>query len=331
MDRSACARVCSSRLSDARPDRIDEMLKLIHLRDSGARTRADLSPRPEAVAGDRHAADAGPEAAAARRARRRHDRRRDRTHGRAVPVARRIAFAGGRRARHEVHRRTGQRRPARKGRDRAARRQRARRGRAGDVQANERVVECILAIAASPTNAGAALPRPASVRHSSRGKAAPTDHAMLELKDVNQYYGGSHILRNVALRAKVGEITVVLGRNGVGKTTLLKASWAWSDQGGSITLDGQAIQKDLVRARAPRHRLRAAGPRIFGRLTVEDNLKMGLAYKSRRARRPGRTVRAVPGAEADAQPPRRRPLRAASNSNWPSPEPGSQPEAADPG
>ena len=39
---------------------------------------------------------------------------------------------------------------------------------------------------------------------------------MLELKDVNQYYGGSHILRNVSLDAKIGEITVVLGRNGVG-------------------------------------------------------------------------------------------------------------------
>ena len=46
---------------------------------------------------------------------------------------------------------------------------------------------------------------------------------MLELKEVNQYYGGSHILRNVSLDAKVGEITVVLGRNGVGKTTMLKS------------------------------------------------------------------------------------------------------------
>ena len=45
---------------------------------------------------------------------------------------------------------------------------------------------------------------------------------MLEVKDVNQFYGGSHILRDVSFQAPVGECSVVLGRNGVGKTTLLK-------------------------------------------------------------------------------------------------------------
>ena len=44
---------------------------------------------------------------------------------------------------------------------------------------------------------------------------------MLEVKDVNQFYGGSHILRDVSFNAPVGECSVVLGRNG-GKTTLLK-------------------------------------------------------------------------------------------------------------
>jgi urea transport system ATP-binding protein len=44
---------------------------------------------------------------------------------------------------------------------------------------------------------------------------------MLTVTGINQYYGGSHILRNVGFEAKPGEITVVLGRNGVGKTTLL--------------------------------------------------------------------------------------------------------------
>ena len=46
---------------------------------------------------------------------------------------------------------------------------------------------------------------------------------MLKLESINQYYGGSHILRNVAFDAAPGEVTVVLGRNGVGKTTLLKS------------------------------------------------------------------------------------------------------------
>ena len=46
---------------------------------------------------------------------------------------------------------------------------------------------------------------------------------MLSVEGINQYYGGSHILRNVGFEAKAGEVTVILGRNGVGKTTLLKS------------------------------------------------------------------------------------------------------------
>ncbi|MBT9486211.1 MAG: ATP-binding cassette domain-containing protein, partial [Rubrivivax sp.] len=46
---------------------------------------------------------------------------------------------------------------------------------------------------------------------------------MLKVDGLNQYYGGSHILRGVGFEAKQGEVTVVLGRNGVGKTTLLKS------------------------------------------------------------------------------------------------------------
>jgi len=105
---------------------------------------------------------------------------------------------------------------------------------------------------------------------------------MLELKDVNQYYGGSHILRNVSLDAKVGEITVVLGRNRDGKTTLLKSIMGVVPiKSGSITLDGQAIQKETSYERVRRGiGFVPQGREIFGRLTVEDNLKMGLAYKS---------------------------------------------------
>ena len=46
---------------------------------------------------------------------------------------------------------------------------------------------------------------------------------MLAIEHIQQYYGGSHILRDVSLTAQAGQVTVLLGRNGVGKTTLLKA------------------------------------------------------------------------------------------------------------
>jgi urea transport system ATP-binding protein len=105
---------------------------------------------------------------------------------------------------------------------------------------------------------------------------------MLTVAGVNQYYGGSHILRNVGFEAKLGEVSVVLGRNGVGKTTLLKVLMGVVPLStGSIRLDGA----DMTRA-TPYERVRRGvgyvpqGREIFGRLSVEDNLRMGLAYKS---------------------------------------------------
>ena len=104
---------------------------------------------------------------------------------------------------------------------------------------------------------------------------------MLRLKNINQYYGGSHILRDVDMEAQLGKVTVILGRNGVGKTTLLKSLMGLVPiKTGTITLDGKAIQKDT-----PYERARAGlgfvpqGREIFGRLTVEENLRMGLAYR----------------------------------------------------
>jgi urea transport system ATP-binding protein len=105
---------------------------------------------------------------------------------------------------------------------------------------------------------------------------------MLKVKNINQYYGGSHILRDVSLEANLGKITVVLGRNGVGKTTLLKSLMGLVPiKNGSIEFDGKAIQDAT-----PYNRARAGigfvpqGREIFARLTVEENLAMGLAYKS---------------------------------------------------
>jgi urea transport system ATP-binding protein len=112
-----------------------------------------------------------------------------------------------------------------------------------------------------------------------------TGKPLLQVQGLNQYYGGSHILRDVALEARVGEITVILGRNGVGKTTLLKSLMGVVGvKTGSVTLAGADI------TRLPAYeRVRAGigyvpqGREIFGLLTVDENLRMGLAS------RPGRT------------------------------------------
>jgi urea transport system ATP-binding protein len=105
---------------------------------------------------------------------------------------------------------------------------------------------------------------------------------MLNVQNINQYYGGSHILRDVSLTATQGKVTVLLGRNGVGKTTLLKSLMGLVPiRNGSIEFNGKAIQNAT-----PYERARAGigfvpqGREIFARLTVEENLRMGLAYKS---------------------------------------------------
>ena len=105
---------------------------------------------------------------------------------------------------------------------------------------------------------------------------------MLKVKNLHQYYGGSHILRDVSVQAEPGKVTVLLGRNGVGKTTLLKSLMGLVPiKSGSIEWNGKPIEK-----LSPYDRARAGigfvpqGREIFGRLTVEENLRMGLAYKS---------------------------------------------------
>ena len=105
--------------------------------------------------------------------------------------------------------------------------------------------------------------------------------ALLAVSGLNQYYGGSHILRGLAFEARVGEITVVLGRNGVGKTTLLKSLMGVVPvKAGAMLLAGQ----DITNATSY-ERVRAGigyvpqGREIFGRLTVDENLRMGLASR----------------------------------------------------
>lgn len=111
---------------------------------------------------------------------------------------------------------------------------------------------------------------------------------MLEVKDVNQFYGGSHILRDVSLTAPVGECSVVLGRNGVGKTTLLKCLMGILPiKSGQILLDGKDISK-----LSPEQRVREGlayvpqGRDIFSTLTVEENILIGMAkFKGTKTRK----------------------------------------------
>jgi urea transport system ATP-binding protein len=110
---------------------------------------------------------------------------------------------------------------------------------------------------------------------------------MLTIENLNQFYGGSHILRDVSLDVRSGACTVLLGRNGVGKTTLLKTIMGLvSARGGTLRFDGQELGR-----LPPYQRVRAGigyvpqGREIFNRLTVEENLLMGLAPRSGAAAR----------------------------------------------
>jgi urea transport system ATP-binding protein len=102
---------------------------------------------------------------------------------------------------------------------------------------------------------------------------------MLEVTSIDLHYGAAQALRAVSLTARVGEVTCVLGRNGVGKTSLLRALVGQHPiSNGAITLDAH----DVARLR-PYERARAGiayvpqGREIFPLLTVEENLKTGFA------------------------------------------------------
>ena len=102
---------------------------------------------------------------------------------------------------------------------------------------------------------------------------------MLQVKELNQYYGGSHILRGVSFEARIGEVTCLQGRNGVGKTTLLKCL-----MGLIPARSGSVLWQDKnVTHWKPHQRVRAGvayvpqGRDIFPRLTVEENLLLGLS------------------------------------------------------
>ena len=102
---------------------------------------------------------------------------------------------------------------------------------------------------------------------------------MLQVSELNQYYGGSLLLRGVSFEAVVGEVTCLLGRNGVGKTTLLRCLMGLIPvKAGEVVWEGKSITHSK-----PHQRVQSGvayvpqGREIFPRLTVEENLLMGLS------------------------------------------------------
>ncbi|HYM29778.1 MAG TPA: urea ABC transporter ATP-binding subunit UrtE [Candidatus Cybelea sp.] len=109
---------------------------------------------------------------------------------------------------------------------------------------------------------------------------------MLVVDKVDLYYGASHTLRSVSLEARLGEVTCVLGRNGVGKTSLLRAIVGLQRiRRGSIQWEGGDIGGLPPHERSRRGlALVPQGREIFPRLTVLENLETGLAAMPRAAR-----------------------------------------------
>lgn len=104
---------------------------------------------------------------------------------------------------------------------------------------------------------------------------------MLRVENLNQYYGGSHILRDLSFEVQIGQVTTLLGRNGVGKSTLLKCLMGVVPAAsGAITLDGADILRQPSHQRVQGGMAYVPqGREIFPRLTVYENLLMGLAPK----------------------------------------------------
>ncbi len=123
---------------------------------------------------------------------------------------------------------------------------------------------------------------------------------MLQVSGLNQFYGGSHILRNVSLTAEEGRLTVLLGRNGVGKTTLLKTLMGLiQPRSGSISWQGEPLDGLAPYARVERgFAYVPQGRDIFARLTVEENLLIGAASRKAARQVPARIYELFPVLES---------------------------------
>ncbi|MGH8113196.1 MAG: ABC transporter ATP-binding protein [Rhodanobacteraceae bacterium] len=113
----------------------------------------------------------------------------------------------------------------------------------------------------------------------------PASSAMLEVNDLHAYYGKSHILRGVTFSVNEGEVVALLGRNGVGRSTTIKAIMGEVSPIGSIRFRGEEI------AGLPNYRIARRGlgyvpedREVFPTLTVRQNLELGI----KNPRRPGK-------------------------------------------
>ena len=104
---------------------------------------------------------------------------------------------------------------------------------------------------------------------------------MLQVNKLNQFYGESHTLWDLDMCAAKGKCTVLMGRNGVGKTTLLSCVMGLlPHKGGEILFDGRNISSYSAEKRAPLGiGYVPQGRQIFPMLTVEENLKIGLPVR----------------------------------------------------
>ena len=142
---------------------------------------------------------------------------------------------------------------------------------------------------------------------------------MLKVDNISLYYGAAQALRGVSLSAEPGKVTCVLGRNGVGKTSLLRAmvgQYPIAAARSPLRAHDITGLKPYERARR-RHRLRAAGPRDFsaadGRGKSQDRLR---AAQARRPQHPRRRVLAVSGAAIRCWAAAAATSPAGNSSNW---------------
>jgi urea transport system ATP-binding protein len=110
---------------------------------------------------------------------------------------------------------------------------------------------------------------------------------MLKISQLNVYYGESHILRNVDLSVPAGQMICLIGRNGVGKTTLLKTIMGLlSPRSGTINFN-----EELINSKSPDQRAKMGigyvpqGREIIPRLTVRENLLLGLEARQKQSRK----------------------------------------------
>jgi len=108
---------------------------------------------------------------------------------------------------------------------------------------------------------------------------------MLKIRQLNQFYGGSHILWDVDMSIAAGSCTCLMGRNGMGKTTLLRCIMGLLPATGELLYDGQNLSRLAADRRAglgigyvPQ------GREIFSQLTVEENLRIGLSARRNKLR-----------------------------------------------